>query len=88
MGDNALDSARQMYFFSGSPEQNLYANFGLFAFHSDTGKRIGGPFSELTDATGLSAVIAMTVIPKCECCKVQGSRRRESWEQLSFLFLT
>ena len=84
MGDNALDSARQIYFFSGSLEQNL-ANFGLFAFHSDTGKRIGGPFSELTDATGLSAVIAMTVIPKCECCKVQGSRRRESWEQLSFL---
>jgi hypothetical protein len=86
MSDNALDSARQIYFFSGSVtgslEQNL-TNFGLFAFHSDTGKRIGGPFKELTDTTG---VISMTVIPKCQCCKIQGSRRRESWEQLSFLF--
>jgi hypothetical protein len=86
MSDNALDSARQIYFFSGSVtgslEQNL-TNFGLFAFHSDTGKRIGGPFKELTDTTG---IISMTVIPKCQCCKVQSSRRRESWEQLSFLF--
>jgi hypothetical protein len=87
MGENAFDSARQIYFFSGSLEQNPNpTKIGLLAFHSETGKRIGGPFNEHTSGTGLSSVLAMTVIPKCECCKLQRSRRRESWEQLSSLF--